>query len=316
MKYLGRLNNLRSRDLIRYIWTAGLAFAAIALMFFGYYYKDRYVRVGDKSPLDISIDQLEIAVRDNPDDPEARVALAEYYLGKGMYSQAIEQTDQVLSTFPENTGALLIAGITYTRSGQAQKAIAPLEKFIALRKDSPMAMSDTALQTAYYFLGESYNVLGQPAQALPALESALQINSTDADALYQAGMSAQAMNEHEKAVEFFHEAVRFVPDFTDAYAGMIESYTALDKLDHADYARGMQAFSVKDYQAAQKYLESASKGIPDFVPAYFGLALTYEQLNRLEDALSIIKIASQLDPNNFSIQQAQGRIEAALKSQG
>ena len=129
-------------------------------------------------------------------------------------------------------------------------------------------------------------------------------------------MSAQAMNEHEKAIEFFHDAVRFVPDFTDAYAGMIESYTALDKLDHADYARGMQAFSVKDYQAAQKYLESASKGIPDFVPAYFGLALTYEQLNRLEDALSIIKIASQLDPNNFSIQQAQGRIEAALKSQG
>ena len=179
-----------------------------------------------------------------------------------------------------------------------------------------MAMSDTALQTAYYFLGESYNVLGQPEQALPALESALQINSTDADALYQAGMAAQAMNEHEKAIEFFHDAVRFVPDFTDAYAGMIESYTALNKLDHADYARGMQAFSVKDYQAAQKYLESASKGIPDFVPAYFGLALTYEQLNRLEDALSIIKIASQLDPNNFSIQQAQGRIEAALKSQG
>jgi len=316
MKFLERLNNIRSRELIRYIWTAGLAFAVIALMFFGYYYNDRYVRVGDKSPLDISIDQLEIAVRDNPEDPQARVALAEFYLGKGLYSQAIEQTDQVLITFPENTGALLISGITYTRSGQSQMAVEPLEKFIELRKDSPMAMSDTALQTAYYFLGENYNLLSQPEKAFPALESALKINSTDADALYQAGMSTQAMNEHEKAIEFFHEAVQFVPDFTEAYASMIKSYTSLDKPDHADYARGMQAFSIKDYKTAQKYLESARKGLPDFAPLYFGLSLTYEQLNRLDDALNTIKIAAQLDPNNFSIQQALGRIEAALKAQG
>jgi len=316
MKFLGRLNNIHSRELIKYVWTAGLAFAAIALMFFGYYYKDRYVRVDDKSPLDMSIDQLEIAVRENPENPEARVALAEFYLGKGLYSQAIEQTDQVLSTFPENTGALLISGITYTRSGQSQKAIAPLEKFIDLRRDDPMAMSDTALQTAYYFLGESYNTLDQADKALPALEAALRINSTDADALFQAGLSAQSMNDHEKAIAFFEGAVLFVPDFTEAYAGMIESYTALNKPDHSDYARGMQAFSLKDYKTAQKYLESAREALPDFASAHFGLALTYEQLNRLEDALISIKIALQLDPNNFSIQQAQERIEAAIKAQG
>ncbi|MBK8422266.1 tetratricopeptide repeat protein [Candidatus Villigracilis saccharophilus] len=316
MKFLGRLNNIHSRELIKYIWTAGLAFAAIALMFFGYYYKDRYVRVDDKSPLDISIDQLEIAVRENPENPEARVALAEFYLGKGLYSQAIEQTDQVLSTFPENTGALLISGITYTRSGQSQKAIAPLEKFIDLRKDDPMAMSDTALQTAYYFLGESYNTLDQADKALPALEAALKINSTDADALFQAGLSSQTMNDHKKAIEFFDRAVLFVPDFTEAYAGMIESYTALNKPDHTDYARGMQAFSLKDYKTAQKYLESAREALPDFSSAHFGLALTYEQLNRLDDALISIKIALQLDPNNFSLQQVQERIEAAIKAQG
>lgn len=316
MNVFKRMNSIKNSELIRYIWIAAVAFVATASVFFIYYYQDRYVRPEDMSPLDISIEHLEEAVRQNPDDPAARVALAEYYLGKELYSQSLEQTDQVLAASPDYADALLIAGIAYTRMDRSEEAIASHERFVALRKDSPMAMTDLALQAAYYFLGENYNKIGQAQQAALALESALTINSTDADALYQAGLSAQSLNDHEKALGYFNQAVRFVPDFAEAYAGLNESYSALNQPDYAAYASGMQSFSLQDYTAAQVQLQAVTRSLPEFPLAFYGLALTYEQQGNLAEALIAIKTAARLAPDDFSIKQAEGRIEAALKAQG
>lgn len=313
---LKRVTSLRSRDLVRYIWTAALALAATTGLFFAYYYQDRYVRSGDVSPLDISIERMESAVTENPSDPRARVQLAEFYLGKGMYAQSLELTGQVLALYPEDNDALLISGIAATRSGDPQQALLPLEKFVSLRKDSPMAMEDPQLQTAYYFIGENYNALGQPEQAISALHQALQITPTDADTLYQLGLASKSLGNLEEAAEFFTQAVLLVPDFTEAYGGMAEVYDGLNMPDHAEYAAGMQDFASRDYRSAEKHLSTAAAALPAFAPAHYGLALTYEKLNRMNDALISIRVASILDPENFAIMQTLGRIEAAIQSGG
>ncbi len=296
------------------ILLAGLV-GVVFLAFAGFYVWDRYVRLGDQSVIERQIATLEAAIREDPQDPARRVALAEYYLGKGMYSQAVDQAEQVLRAYPENQGALLVAGIAYNQMGQYDKVLEPLEKFVELRKDSPMAKTDMALETAYYFLGESYLEVGQPEKAVPALEGALAIERTDADALYKLGQAHLALNQPDQAVEALQRAVRLVPDFAEAYAALIEAYTALGQTDYVTYARGMQAYARQDYVTARTHLEQATQALSDFAPAWVGLGLTYEQLGQIEPAMQAIEHALQLDPNDLLAQQAYGRLHTVLQTQ-
>ena len=305
---------LSVKNIQRAIWIV-LAFLVATLMLFGgYYYWDRYIHIGDKSPIELDVEALEQAIRDDPQNPEKRVALAEYYLDKGEPQKAFEQSNQVLKLYPENENAMLIAGLSAVQMEQPETALPPLEKFVAARKDQPMAKTDNALETAYYFLGESYLKLERPDDAIAALEAALTIKRTDADALYQLGQAYQSVGQPEAALERYQQAVRLVPDFSEAYSGMIESYTALNQPDYVAYARGMQAFTLQDWQTAKTHLEYATQALPDFAPAFLGLGLTYEKLGDMKAAQTAIEKSIQLDKNNFAAQQALGRIQATLNA--
>ncbi len=304
-----------SKNIQRAIGIVLIALFAVLVLFGAYYYWDRYVvRLDDESPLEMGVVQLEQAIREDPQNPETRVALAEFYLDQKLYQKALEQTTQVLSLYPDHNMALLISGISYVRLDQPEEAVEPLELFVAARKDLEMARSDNLLETGYYFLGESYIKSGRPRAAISALEGALVINRSDADALYLLGLAYQGNGQAEEALEQYHEAVRFVPDFTEAYSGMIESYTALEQPDYVAYARGMQALTIKDYETAQTHLEYATETLPNFAPAFLGLSLTYEKLNQLEAALTSIERALELKPDDFAAQQTFGRIQATMGS--
>ncbi len=297
------------------IWIVAIALIINVLLFGGYYYWDRYVHIGDKSQVEMSIEELEKAIRDDPADPEKRVMLAEHYLTRNAPDMALEQTTQVLESYPEHEGALLISGIAYVRLNQPEKAVDPLKYFVFLRKDLPLANSDNALETAYYFLGESYLKLNRPIDAIEPLEAAIQIKSTDADALYQLGLAYNAAEKPEEALPYFEHAVRLVPNFTEAYGGMIESYAALEDPAFIAYARGMQAFSMGDLETARTHLEYAAQVLPDHSSVFLGLALTYEQLELFDFALISINHALELEPDNFAAQQTLGRLQATIAAQ-
>jgi tetratricopeptide (TPR) repeat protein len=291
-----------------------LALVAVLLLGGGYYLLDRYRHPQERSPVEVGIAHLEEVVRDEPDNVDARVALADAYLGGGQYKQALGQTEQVLALYPDAAGALLIAGIAHARMDRPQDAVEPLEYFVSLRKDSPMARMDTALEAAYYFLGESYVKLGHAAGAAGALEAALEISPTDADAHYMAGEARRSLGQMEQALAHYRQATRFVPNFAEAYEGMVEAYTALGRSDHTVYALGMSAYSRNDFRTAQAYLEQASEKLPEFAPAFTGLGLTYEKLGRLNEAASTLQQALELEPHDFAAQQALGRVEQSLSS--
>lgn len=301
-----------TQNIQRAIWIVLAILVVVVVAFVGYYIWDRYIHLGDESPIDLGVRHLEDAVREDPQNVDARVALAEYYLAGGQYADARDQANQVLNTYPQNESALLIAGIAHVRLGDPEAALAPLERFIVLRKDRPMANVDATLETAYYFVGESYVRLNRPDEAIPALEAALVIKPTDADALYQVGLAYQASGQAETALERYHKAVRMVPDFAEVYEAMIVSYSALGKADHEAYARGMAAYSLQEYEDALPHLEQATSALPDFGPAFLGLGLTYEKMGQLEAALEAVQQALEINPGDFVAQQALGRIQSIL----
>jgi tetratricopeptide (TPR) repeat protein len=298
-----------SRQLARLVLTVGIVLLLVGLAFGAYYYFDRYVHPGDQSPVEMASADLEAAVLENPNDPDLRMALAETYLQGGSYPDAITQANQVLDVYPENQRALFVIGLAYAYQQKYEAAVDPLESFRVIREASPQADLDMALETALYYLGVSYLDVGRAADAIPTLVRAIEINQTDADAMYQLGRAYAQNGQPELALESYQEAVRFVPDFTEAYQGMIESYEVLNWPAYVTYARGMQAFSLKDYDIARTNLEEAVARLPEFASAYIGLGLTYEQLGDLESAQAILQRALELDPGNLTITQALGRIE-------
>ena len=287
----------------------------LMVSFAGYYVSDRYFHPEQPAPGELHLEHLENAVHDEPQDPQLRVALAESYLREGLDVEALEQAGQVLRQYPDNASALFVAGVSQVRLDRPQAALASLHRFVALRKDGAMARSDTALEAAYYYLGESYVKLGRPAEAIPLLEAALLITPVDADALYQLGLALEANGQPELAVQRYGEAVRLVPDFVEAYHGMAGAYAVLDRPDHGTYARGMVAFCQKDYQAAVALLERATQALPGFGPAFLGLGLSYEGMGSLQPALPAIRRALELDPGDYAAQQALGRLQAATEAQ-
>lgn len=208
---------------------------------------------------------------------------------------------------------MLIIGMAYASSGKCQEAIDPLSKFVAIHQQAQMASIDMSLETALYYLGECHLQLGQNDQAVASLEKAVEINRADADALFKLGVAYSKIGQHEKAIETYEKATLFVPNFTEAYQGMVESYIALGQPDYAAYARGMVAYSVMDYEGARVELENVIAKDANFAPAYIGLGLTYEQLGNLEKAKQYADAAIKLAPDSFAAQQLQGRLTTANK---
>ena len=303
-----------SHQITRIIILTGIALVLMVISFGSYYYVDRYVdRSGNVSPVQQSISDLEQAVRENPSDVELRLSLAETYMASGSYESAIAQAEQVYRADSENERALFVMGISLASTAQYEQAIEPLKKFAAIREDGAMANSDMALETALYFLGESYLQTELEQESIPVLERALEINRTDADAMYKLGQAYALVGRHTEAISSYENAIRFVPDFVEVYQGMVESYLALDQPNHAAYARGMLAYSIKDYEGARVELEQVIVTEPDYVPAYLGLGLTYEQLGDAQNALAYADLTLQLDPNSQAALQLKGRVETSMQ---
>ena len=306
----GRPGQPSTQTIQRAFWIVLALLLVVLLSFAGYYVWDRYSHAEGQTPAEQEVARMETAVHEQPRDPELRILLAESYLHVARYEEALEQADQVLRQHPEHASAVLIAGIANVRLDRPEEALEPLRRFVALRKDGPMARTDTALEAAYYYLGESFVRLGRPAEAIQPLEAALRISPVDADALYQLGLAYHGEGQAERAVQNYQKAVRLVPDFAEAYQAMIDSYSALNQTDHVTYARGMVAFSQKDYQTAVFQLERATEALPGFAPAFLGLGLAYEHVGNLQPALWAIQRALELDPGDFAAQQALGRIQS------
>ena len=305
-----KFSNLNStKTLKRLILIVVVVIGVMLIGFAGYYYWDRYVYIGDMSTLERDIANLEQEVRKNPENVNLRMVLAQYYLEHGNNLAAVEQANQITNVFPDNDGALIIAGMAYTNLGQAQQALVPLSKFIDMHEGGEMAHVDTMLQAALYLSGKNYISLEDYANAEKVLLRALAINRTDADSMYQLGLTYAQMNKHDLAIEQLENAVRFVPNFMEAYLQMAESYSELGQIHLAVYARGMVAYSMNDFSKALELLEESSIHLDDFYPVHLGLAMTLEGMGESVLAREHYHRVLELDPENFIAFQALSRMQ-------
>jgi tetratricopeptide (TPR) repeat protein len=300
-----------TRQLTRIVILAGVLLVLVVATFGGYYYYDRYYSNEVSAPEKI-ISQAQQAVEKNPQDPEARLGLAEAYMVNRRYDDALGEANQVMAAFPNNQHAWLVVGVANALKGNPKDAVEPLQKFYDANKDAEMPGLNKVLQSAAFYLGDSYLQLNQPDKAVPVLEKAVEWSQTDSDAMVKLGTAYIAVQRFENAVTMFQAATRFVPNYTEAYQGMAIAYQAMKEPAFTDYANGMVAYSKKDYKNALALLLKASQAEPEYVPALSGLGLTYEALNDLQSAKVSYEAALKLASEDFTAKSGLQRVESQL----
>lgn len=285
----------------------GLAMVSFAV----YYYQDRYYS-SQPSTQQLNLSDAERAVREDPQNADKRLHLAETYIVYRRYDDALKQAEQVKEVAPANTGAEFVIGLAYANNGKPQEAIAPLQKFIDSRKDEDMPALDPQLQAALYYLGDSFLQIGQPEQAITPLETTVKQVGTDADSIYKLGIAYAQVKRYDDAIKAFQLATAFVPNYAEAYQAMAGAYTAQNKLVEANYAQAMVSYSRKDYATAYSMLAKVDQAAPSFSPGFTGMGLTCEAQGNLQCALSSYQVAAKLNPNDMTASQGVERVQTAL----
>jgi tetratricopeptide (TPR) repeat protein len=304
-----------THQLTRIVILLGVLLVVAVVSFGSYYYYDRYYQPQPKSA-QVNLELAEQAAASDPQNLDKRLALAETYMMNGRWNDAIVQAAEILAANPEEKylqRAWLVMGVSSHQLGNYNDAIDPLTQFVDARKDEEMPGVDKQLQAAAYYLGDSYLLLGKPQEAIAPLEKAVNWSQTDADSMYKLGLAYAGVEEYEKAADMFHAATTFVPDYLEAYVGLAAAYDGLNKPELALYARGMMAFSQKDYEQARDLLLESAQGEPNFAPTFAGLGRTHEGLKDLPNAKAAYEAALQIDGDNFTASNGLQRVEAMME---
>ncbi|MBX3384968.1 MAG: hypothetical protein KF768_00190 [Phycisphaeraceae bacterium] len=124
-----------------------------------------------------------------PDAAEAWGTMAELELRKNRVDLAAQHLDRALALQPDQLKWRLVQGRIFNRKGEPERTVALLSAL------GPEALKNRA---ALRLMGESYGLLGRPADAAALYERAAQAEPTDADLWYQAALWHERAGDADK----------------------------------------------------------------------------------------------------------------------
>jgi len=280
------------------------------VLFVGFYALDRW-RPATEPIVDRRVSALEQAVRDDPEDIVSRGQLADTYVAKGMFDEAIVQYNLILETDKETELATYGRAGAYVGLGQLDAAAKDYQAVVEIAKGGEMAHVDPMLQAAYYGLGSIAMQQGKPAEAIPFLEKALAIKSSDADTLYLIGTAYVATGETDKAEKALRNAVAFVPiGWSEPYTALAEGFTKAGQTAMAEWAGAMADLAAGAPELAEPRLLAIVEG-DAAVDAAIGLGLLYETKGDSATAAGWYGKALATSPDNAAARMGLGRVGAS-----
>lgn len=303
------LTSMDDRQLNRWIRRLALLLVVGAVLFTAFYVLDRW-RPATTPIVDREIAALEEAVRTDPDDVVARGKLADTYVVKGRFEDAIVQYDAILATGEETTLATYGRANAYRGLGRLDEAAADYLAVVELTKGGEMAHVDPLLQKTYYQLGAIAMEQDRPAEAIPYLEQALAIKRSDADAMYLIGTAFVATGETEKAVTALRGAVAFVPiGWKEPYAALAEAYANAGQTALAEWAGAMVDLSEGRADQARTRLLAIAEG-EAALDATIGLGYIAEASGDTAEAAEWYGKALAIAPESTVARMGMSRVTA------
>lgn len=271
-----------------------------------------------KGDYQTGIDDLEKALRLNPNLDAAQAMLALNYLRAGNSDKALEAARHLQQRHPRHPDGFTLAGMALAQKAEFPEAKVSYNKALAIKPGDPNASANLAA----LLLQE-----GRRDQARRLLEDVLKKHPAQvrtilklAELDVQAGQSSVAENRLKGALDNY-------PTVLPLRLALARLYIARQKPEMAlaltEQIKGEQLSdpSVLELQGVAQLqtgrpnlaissLEKASQLAPNSPSSHYQLALAYEQLNNLARASQELKIANKLAPNFGPTQFAQARLLA------
>jgi tetratricopeptide (TPR) repeat protein len=209
------------------------------------------------------------------------------------YLQALEQLQKAAELAPDNPDVQFYLGLTFTRLGEFDKAVAALQKTLQL---------DASKQYAHYHLGLAYFLAGRHAEALPQFEAAAQFDPQKAPTYFYLGQSLYQLKRYSDALSPLQRSMELDPSLTPT----------------VQYYRGLTLYAMEHDAQAQEAFEAVLEREPDtslgrqaqrYLDALAQRAST-QRLVQLEGTMSLEYDDNViLEPNAVEISgQADGRL--------
>ena len=178
---------------------------------------------------------LELAIKQEPTMPQARLMLGSSYAELGRTNEAKAQFDQVLKNDPQSIQALIGLANILLDEGQTQDVVTLCKRTLSL---------DARNSQAYALLGNAYIAEGQPLKALPYLEKAVEIQPKITQNRLNLAASLIDAKQFPRAQSMLDDIVREHPKFPGAWFNLGVLY---DEQQRPDDARKAYATEVANY---------------------------------------------------------------------
>jgi tetratricopeptide (TPR) repeat protein len=261
----------------------------------------------DQEVMARQLSQYEQVVRDDPNNINNRLALADTYYGLKRYSDAISQYEAALVINDQSTLGHVGLGQAKLAAGDLAGASESFQKVIDQSQGADI--SGQLLESAHYYLGSIALDQLKPDEAIQQLTAATTIEKSDSDAWYLMGTAYEQTGKLDEAVSALTQAILFVPNFTDAYEKLALVYDQKGASGEALYARGMSAYSTGQLEEAATQLQAAVNASPTLAEAYSGLGLVRESQGQPDAAMAAYQQALQLKPSDFNAVSGVARLK-------
>jgi tetratricopeptide (TPR) repeat protein len=285
-----------------------------------------------------SDDETMLAIHDkmqavDPNNIEASYTLANYYFGYRRYDEAVKYYQEILETDPKHKMSFNQIGYSRAFIGDFEGAKEAFQKYIEVAPDEPNPYDSigeicwirgdykqaekyfrTALEKNRAFtagwghLGQIYLEQGNCKKALKVFQTMLDMETERAPkaaASYFMGITATRMNQDDKAIAYFLNAIELLETSDGAIDRLVEIYKNRQEEETADQ------FLMDQYKRLLKNLESGDQSIEQVVTLAH-LSLDYHVFP--EKTLMITqKVSEEMELFNFRLIAAL--IETLLKFQ-
>jgi tetratricopeptide (TPR) repeat protein len=270
---------------------------------------------------------IDAGMRSKLDTTRAYYGRALAWLAKDDHDRTIDDLTKAIA-FAENPafrGSLLgVRADSWRMKGEYDRAFADLSDGLELNPREPYT---------YLNRGNLLMDLGRSVEAIPDYQRAIRLKPDFATSYNNLANAYRGIGEFDKSIEQLNLAIKLDPKYAIAYATRGLSYRMKGDLDRAlvDQNRAIEITPsalmytlrgdtlryLRQFDSAIASYRQALQALPDFVPAFTGLGLTYERMNKMIPARTAFEAASAsrsllrfTDVSKSALETAQARIAA------
>jgi protein O-GlcNAc transferase len=197
----------------------------------------------------------------------------------GRLAAAMDVYEEVLNHRPEHPDALHLSGLVAHQQGRSEEAIRRIMGAVAQQPENRVFRSN--LYLVLFAAGNTYLISRAFPEAVDCFLKAMRIQPENADLHHNLGAAYQEMGQLEKAIAHYQLAIELDPGLAEAH------YNSANAMRLHD---GVNETVIEAYRTALALR-------PDYVDASFNLAKAFDELERIEDAITYYLHTLAIEPD-------------------